>query len=87
VYNDTSFDALVIRNDIDAASVFYNFDGTLYNEFIFLASTAGSALIYFNIVPPDAGQIIWSHNTDTWEQLNAATAGKLIKLSCCWRSF
>lgn len=80
VYNDTSFDALVIRNDIDAASVFYNFDGTLYNEFIFLASTAGSALIYFNIVPPDAGQIIWSHNTDTWEQLNAATAGPVMMI-------
>lgn len=80
VTNSSLFDALTIRNDIDKDLVFYNFDRTFYKEFVYVASTAGSALLYFNINPRDAGRILWSHNTDTWEQLNAATSGDIMMI-------
>ncbi|KAL4227550.1 hypothetical protein ACF0H5_012993 [Mactra antiquata] len=75
VGTDYIYSALIVRNDMDKNRIFYNFGGTIFSEFKAAASTAGSALLYFDINPRDAGNIIWSHNTDTWEQINAATAG------------
>lgn len=76
--SDIIYKSLIVRNDIDKNKVLYNFERTFYNEFTHAASTAGSPLLYFDIYPRDAGKITWSHNTDTWEQINAATKGKPI---------
>ena len=73
---ETLYDLLTVRNDIDITKAFYKIKGTTLTALIDLASTAGSPLLYFNIQPRDAGKIIWSHNTDTWELLNNATHGK-----------
>ena len=66
---------LLVRNDIYSNKVLYNINGALYADFLDLASTAGSPLLYFGITPRDASDVIWSHNTDTWQLLNAATQG------------
>ena len=66
---------LQARNDIDAEKLLYNLNIPTYNTFKEIASTAGSALHYFNIHPRDAGAVIWSHNTDTWDLLNMALTG------------
>lgn len=75
--NDTAFDLLLLRNDADKNKLLYNIDKTMYQEFVDVSSTAGSPLLYFNITPRDASDIIWSHNTDTWNLLNTATQGKV----------
>ena len=73
---ETLYDLLTVRNDIDRTRAFYKVNRTTLSGLKDLASTAGSALLYFNIQPRDAGKIIWSHNTDTWELLNKAVHGK-----------
>jgi hypothetical protein len=78
INNESRYDSLTVRNDIDKNKVLYNFGETLKREFLHVASTAGSPLLYFDINPRDAGKIIWSHNTDTWEQINKATSGKKL---------
>lgn len=77
VNNGTLYNMLSVRNDIDSDKVLYNVDKELHFKFTHIASTAGSPLLYFDIHPRDAGNIIWSHNTDTWEQLNKATSGNI----------
>jgi len=68
------YDVLLARNDIEVSRLLYNMDA-LIADFKALASSAGNALDYFDIKPRDAAKIIWSHNTDTWEQINNATTG------------
>ncbi|XP_052781837.1 protein FAM151A-like [Mya arenaria] len=73
------WDVLLARNDIDENKLLYNMKG--YSAaFKTMSSSAGSPLIYFDIMPRDASKIIWSHNTDTWEQLNAATEGNVMMI-------
>ena len=74
--NYTPYDLLYVRNDNDKERVFYKVNGTTLRSFRELVSTAGSPLHYFDIQPRDAGKIIWSHNTDTWELLHNAVNGK-----------
>ena len=73
--HEALYELLLVRNDVDRDRVFYKINGTTLLKFKELASTAGSPLLYFNIQPRDAGKIIWSHNTDTWELLNKAVNG------------
>lgn len=80
INNESLYDSLTVRNDIDKNKVLYNFGETLKREFLHVASTAGSPLLYFDINPRDAGKIIWSHNTDTWEQINKATSGEAMMI-------
>ena len=74
--NGTAYELLLVRNDIDIDRAFYKVSGTTLARFKDLVSTAGSPLLYFDIKPRDAGKIIWSHNTDTWELLHEAVNGK-----------
>lgn len=76
--NEGLYDLLTVRNDIDIERVFYKVNGTTLTSFKDLASTAGSPLLYFDVHPRDAGKIIWSHNTDTWELLDDAVKGNFL---------
>ncbi|XP_045162873.2 uncharacterized protein LOC123527471 [Mercenaria mercenaria] len=80
INNDTVYDILTVRNDIDKNKVVYNIEDVVRTEFRHLASTAGSPLLYFDINPRDAGKIVWSHNTDTWDQLDKATSGDVMMI-------
>ncbi|KAH3780218.1 protein FAM151B-like [Dreissena polymorpha] len=70
---------LTARNDIEAGKLMYDL-GAHDAAFRRLVVTAGSPLIYFNASRRDSGNVVWSHNTDTWELLNAATSGNVMMI-------
>ena len=72
--DDVLYDMLTARNDMPANRVLYKL-GYRQDDFRSLAITGGSSLLHFGIKSRDAGQIIWSHNTDTWDLLDTAIKG------------
>lgn len=75
--SSTVYDLLRVRNDIETTKVLYNIAPS-EEEMRQTAQTAGSPLHYFKIPYRDAGKIIWSHNTDTWQQITAAIEGMCL---------